>query len=144
MNSVKELAKCIASIDWAGFQTDHPEAGAHYDLAVNELMKLDKHEAISLVLEVMEAKILNMAYPRTHFSELLEFDRLSMAYSSFKPSEKSTDTENQEDDLWYVLLTKLDAMAKYRDNKHFGLPMNNVSDLVEPLKHEFTISKIKQ
>lgn len=143
MQNIQELAKAISKISWAGVQSDNPEDNEAFHFLKTEVLKLDKCEAVSLLFEVMEAQQLNWAYPHTVFSELLSFSRMSQAYTSFVPGDDTGQKDKQTDD-WYDLCIKLDAMARYRDNKHFGLPMGQIFDLIGTVASEFTLTKNKQ
>jgi hypothetical protein len=139
MKDIRELATAIVAIDWAGLEDGNETASKHFHSVRNEIFKLDKADAINLLLEVMQARVLEMMYPRSIYSELLQFNRMYHSYSSF--GENKNENEGTETDLWYQLFIKIDTMAKYRDNKHFGLPMGSALDLIEPLKQEFLINK---
>jgi len=140
MNTIQELAKQIVKIDWAGVQSDSVEANEQFQYLKQHVLRLTKFEAVSLLFEVMEAQLLNIAFPRTIFSEMLEFPRMNHAYLSFVPS--NGEPKKPEDfDPWFDLCVKLDTMARYQDNKHFGLPMGDIYDLINSISHEFTITK---
>lgn len=52
----QEIAKNIDKLNWCNIQSDNPADGAQYEFLFDELMKMEKEEAIRLLFAVMEAQ----------------------------------------------------------------------------------------
>lgn len=72
----KELALQVASINWTRVQIGAPIA-IPLPIIIGKLESLDKREAIELLLDVIQAKVLQSQYgSRSEYSNLLKFDHL--------------------------------------------------------------------
>lgn len=141
MKDVKELAIAISQLDFAAMENGMHSEHDRFHAIRCQVMQMEKADAIHLLFEVMQAKVLNLQYPKSIFAELLKFDRMYHAYLSFKPSGEQLPASNDDPDLWHDLAVKIDTMARYRDNKHFGLPMGEITDLIEPLRQQYLLRK---
>lgn len=69
--SRQEIIKMINSLRWGSIETDSPDAGQEYEFVVGELMKLEKKEAVDILLSVIQEQNLpndylsKMTYPST-------------------------------------------------------------------------------
>ena len=56
----QDLAKHIDKINWAAVQADSPAEGAAFEFLFNQVMELDKEDAVRLLFKVIEAQ--NLPY----------------------------------------------------------------------------------
>ncbi len=140
MKTAQELAQQLAQIHWSKVQSDCPHENEKVAHLRSIVLKMDKADAVNLLLEVMEARILSILYPSYPlFSEMAQFDRMYHSYPSFVAPGAPRD---EDTDHWLNLCVKLDTMAKYRDNKHFGLPMGQIHDMISVVKQEYELKKV--
>lgn len=52
----QELAKAVDQLNWANIQCDNPADGFALEFLTEELIKLEKQEAIDVLLAVIEAQ----------------------------------------------------------------------------------------
>ena len=141
MKTPQELAQAIAGVDWPGVQADSPDANEQLHFIRSVILKMDKTDAVNMLLEVLEVKCLNSLYPGSIFSEMLRFERMYHSYPSFVPVD-SEPLQNEDRNTWFELLVKLNSMAQYKDNRHFGLPMSQAQNIIAVMKQDYELKKV--